>query len=365
MLGIVAEDTRRILSADLPWERLAGKTVVVTGAAGMLATYLVETLLAANGRLSAPCTVIGTVRSLDSARVRFVHHRDNPFLRLMAHDVTRPLELEGPADFIFHAASPASATHFATDPVGTVLANTLGTQHMLELARRKASEGLVFFSSGEVYGPPLKSGPRREGDYGAVDPASVRSCYGESKRLAETMCVAFSHQYGVPAFIVRISHTYGPGLRLDDGRVFSDFVADIVNRRDIVIRSDGLARRPFLYLADATEGYLTVLFKGQTAAPYNLANEDARASIRELADILVGAFPERNLKVVMGPQRQDASPARGSAHHAWPDTSRLRALGWQPRTGIAEGFKRTVQSVEQALSGPDKQGARRGALNRL
>ncbi len=349
MLGIVAEDTRRILSADLPWERLAGKTVVVTGAAGMLAGYLVETCLAANGRLSAPCRVVGTVRDLDGARRRFAHHRDNPRLTLMAHDVTTPLEIEGPVDFIFHAASQATAKSFVTDPVGTVLANTLGTHHMLDLARRKASEGFLFFSSGEVYGPPLKPGPRREDDYGPLDPVSVRGCYGESKRLGETLCVAWSHQYGVPTSIVRISHTYGPGLRLDDGRVFSDFVADVVNRRDIVIKGDGLARRPFLYLADATEGYLTVLFKGETAVPYNLANDEARASIRELADILVGAFPERKLKVIMASQPRPVAPSDRPVHQAWPDTSRLRALGWTPRTGIAEGFKRTVLSAEERL----------------
>ncbi len=351
MPGIVAEDTHRILSADLPWERLAGKTVVVTGAAGMLAGFLVETCLAANGRLPAPCTVVGTVRNLDAARARFAHHRDNPFLRLIAHDVTRPLDIEGPADFIFHAASQASPKYFLTDPVGTLLANTLGTQHMLDLARAKASEGLLFFSSGEVYGQQVKSRSRREDDYGALDPTAVRSCYGESKRLAETMCVAWSHQYGVPAFIVRISHTYGPGLRLDDGRVFSDFVADIVNRRDIVIKSDGLARRPFCYVTDATEGFLTVLFKGRAALPYNLANEDAHVSIRELADVLVGCFPERNLKVIMAPQQQAAASSKPPLSMGPPDTSRLQALGWKPRTGIAEGFRRTILGVEEALEG--------------
>lgn len=349
MLRIVAEDTHRILSADLPWERLAGKTIIVTGAAGMLAGYLVETCLAANDRLAEPCTVVGAVRNLEAACERFAHHRDNRFLRLVAHDVTRPLDIEGPADFIFHAASQASPKYFLTDPVGTVLANTVGTQHMLELARSKGSEGVVFFSSGEVYGPPLKSGPRREEDYGPLDPASVRSCYGESKRLAETMCVAWSHQYGVPTFIVRISHTYGPGLRLDDGRVFSDFVADIVNRRDIVLNSDGSARRPYCYLADATEGYLTVLFKGETARPYNLANEDAYVSVRELADILVGVFPERHLRVITAAGRQAGVAAAGPVVAGWPDTSRLRALGWTPRTGIAEGFRRTILSVEESL----------------
>ncbi len=349
MLGILAEDTRRTLEADLPWERLAGKTVVVTGAAGMLAGYLVETCLAASARLSAPCRVAGAVRNLDAARERFAHHGDNPYLTLIAHDVTRPLELEGPADFIFHAASQASPRYFLTDPVGTLLANTLGTQHMLDLARRKGSEGLLFFSSGEVYGRALQPGPRREDDYGPLDPTSVRACYGESKRLAETMCAAWSHQYGTPTFIVRISHTYGPGLRLDDGRVFSDFVADIVNRRDIVLKSDGLARRPFCYLADATEGYLTVLFKGETALPYNLANEQAQVSIRELAEILVRCFPERNLKVIPAAEGQAMAGAKAPLAVAGPDTSRLRALGWTPRTGIAEGFRRTVLSVEEAL----------------
>src|SRR3569833_2146437 len=123
MRRILAEDTDRILSADLPWERLAGKTVVVTGAAGMLAGYLVETCLAANDRLSKPCTVIGVVRDLEAAHRRFAHRQGSPFLKLMAHDVTRPLDIQGAADFIVHAASPASPKQVVADPVGTIQAN--------------------------------------------------------------------------------------------------------------------------------------------------------------------------------------------------------------------------------------------------
>ena len=353
---IIAEDLARICAHDLPWHTFAGKTILISGANGFLPAYMVETLLYLNETAGIGCKVIGLVRNREKAESRFAHLLDRRDFSLLIQDVCAPVEVqkafnrqdrkerEEKLDFIIHAASQASPKYYGVDPAGTLLANTLGTHNLLQLARKHKVEGFLFFSSGDVYGRVDQTTPIKEDDYGWLDPTDVRSCYGESKRLGETMCVAWHHQFGVPVKIVRIAHTYGPGLALDDGRVFADFVANIVRNEDIVLKSDGSARRPFLYLVDATVGFFTVLLRGAVAHAYNVANEEGDISVRELAELLVGLFPERKLKVkfVTGATQPGyiASKIQGGV----PDTTKLRQLGWEPTTSIEEGFRRTVMS---------------------
>ena len=161
------------------------------------------------------------------------------------------------------------------------------------------------------------------------------------------MCIAWNHQYGVPVRIVRPAHTYGPGMALDDGRVFADFVANVVRREDIVVKSSGVARRPFCYLADATLAYFTVLLKGEDRQAYNVGNEECDISVGELATILASLFPERKIGVSILP---DFTPGVGYIKNPIDrgtlDTAKLRALGWRPTTNIHEGFRRTILSYE-------------------
>ncbi|RYG99185.1 MAG: NAD-dependent epimerase/dehydratase family protein [Alphaproteobacteria bacterium] len=344
MSDIVVSDIEEILTADLPWHRFADKNILVTGAAGMLPFYMVETLLSLDRvGIRRPRKVVGLVRSLDRARSRFVHRARDSVLDLVSHDISVPWPGTEGFDFIVHAASQASPKFYSTDPVGTMLANCLGTTWLLDKAKQDGSEGFLFFSSGEVYGVTSKV-PTAEGDYGYLDPTNVRSCYGEAKRASETMCVSWAHQYGVPSFIVRPFHAYGPGMALDDGRVFADFVRDIVERRDIVMKSDGSTLRPFCYITDATVGFFTVLLKGQPATPYNVGNEEAELSILELAEMLVRVFPTPPLRVIRAVRSSDDKYLPSPVFRNLPDTARLRGLGWQPTVSAEEGFRRTVLS---------------------
>lgn len=348
--SIVEEDLERILAADLPWNDLDGKVVLVTGAGGFLAAYMVETLLRRNEKAGKTLTqVVGLVRSEDKARRRFAHYAGREDLRFVVGDVSAPLtwnsQSDGPLDMIVHAASQASPKFYGTDPVGTLSANVLGTSSLLRLARETGASRFLFFSSGEVYGQVSDAQvPTREDDYGYVDPTQVRSCYAESKRMGENLCVSWQHQFGVPAVIVRPFHTYGPGMMLDDGRVYADFVADIVARRDIVMKSAGLAERAFCYLSDATRGFFTILLRGEPGQAYNIGNPGGLTSIADLAETLTGLFPERGLRV-----RYEA-PAGGylpsPIHRNCPDVTKAAALGWQPETTVPEGFRRTVASFE-------------------
>jgi UDP-glucuronate decarboxylase len=342
---IIEEDLASIISAPLPWDVLSGATLLVSGAAGFLPAYMVETVLHLNrSRLAHPARVIALVRDSTRARERFHRYRDRDDLQIIVQDISAPLSVSGPFDYVIHAASQASPLFYRTDPVGTLSPNVLGTYHLLTAAQKHPVRGFLFFSSGEVYGVIKDSSkPIAEHDGGFLDPTDVRSCYGESKRMGETMCVAWAHQYDIPTRIVRPFHTYGPGMRLDDGRVFADFVRDILKGGPIVLQSDGQARRSFCYLADATLGFFTALFKGEDGGAYNIANPYSECSIAQLAERLAIEFQSEGISVerhVRTDRNYSVSPILSIV----PDIDKAKSLGWNPTHSIEQGFRRTVES---------------------
>lgn len=341
---VVAEDLRRILSSRLPWDTLFGKTILISGASGFVPSYMLETLLHLNESERAGIQVVALVRSKERAVRRLGHFASRSDLTIVVQNVHDPYTGPVAVDFVIHAASQASPKFYSTDPVGTFASNVLGTWRMLEAARAARSEGFLFISSGEVYGRiDDPSVPVSETTFGGLDPVSVRSCYAEGKRGGETLCACWHSQFGIPAKIVRLSHTYGPGMDLNDGRVFADFVADVVARRNIVMKSDGSARRPFCYLGDAIEGLFTVLLRGKSGEAYNVGN-DSEISILDLAELLCRLFPERTCRVVREERGPDDPylPSPTSAGHF--DISKIKSIGWAPTTGPEEGFRRTVKS---------------------
>lgn len=344
---IILEDLHQIIDADLDWQRFSGKTILITGASGFLPAYMVETLLfLVNQRIISDLKVLALVRNLEKARSRFKNNLNNKHLEFIVQDVCDPLEIDQKIDFIVHAASQASPKYYGTDPVGTLSANTLGTINMMKLAQANSIESFLYFSSSEVYGIVAESGiPTSENVYGYLDPTNVRSCYAESKRMGETICVSWLHQYGIPVKMIRPFHTYGPGMQLDDGRVYSDFISDIVNNRNIIMKSNGLATRTFCYLSDATIAYFLVLLNGKNGESYNVGNPGCEISIIDLAHRLVGLFPSKGLKVVKT-ENQDLNYLKSEVTRNCPDLSKINKLGWMPKTDIDNGFIRTILSYE-------------------
>ena len=347
---VIEEDLARITSADLPWSDFEGATVLITGANGFIAAYIAETLLYLNEqkRTARPIMVIALVRNEEKAHQRFAGYAGREDLKFIVQDVSEPLPDLGPIDYVIHAASQASPKYYSPDPAGTFKPNVLGTYHLLEHARRHRTRGFLFISSGEVYGQfePTPSAPIGEDQYGTLDPLALRSCYAEGKRAGETMCKAWSHQHGVPTRIARLGHTFGPGMDLNDGRVFADFVANIVNGENIVLKSDGTALRLFCYLADAVVGLLSVLLKGGDAEAYNVMNDEGGIRIGDLATTLCNLFPEAGLRVI----REVAEPTVQAK--AWNtgfpvSMEKLRRLGWRPSTSVEDGFRRTILFYRQ------------------
>jgi dTDP-glucose 4,6-dehydratase len=351
MLNAWESDIQEITSRDLPWHHLSGTRILVTGAGGFLGGYLTRCLLSLHrlGKVDQPVQVVAMVRDAGRAKNRLADIKDDPNLELLEWDLNRiAVPQIGPCQYVLHAASQASPRYYGTDPVGTALPNATGTAALLEALQHQSPDprGFLFVSSSEVYGATLGDAVLAETDYGVLDPASLRACYAESKRLGETLCVAWSEQYKLPTFIVRPFHTYGPGLQADDGRVFADFVFNVVRNENIVMKSEGLARRAFCYASDAVAGFFTVLLKGCPATPYNVANPEGELSVWELAELMVSLYPEKGLRVDRQIESQKANYLASPFNRLVPSIKKLTDLNWTPNVKPFDGFRKTVGAYQ-------------------
>ena len=339
---IIEQDLQYILAdTNIDWHAFEGCTFLITGANGFLPAYLVETLLYANEtRFKNKVKIIGLVRNTEKALMRFPYYSGRDDLELIEQDVACPINVNSKVDYIIHAASHASPRFFFSDPVGTIGANAIGTNNLLQLAQEKKTRNFLFFSTGEVCGNIFDTkSVVSENDYGVVDPLSVRSSYAEGKRAGEALCAAYSHQYGLRTCIVRPAHTYGPGFSLDDGRAFASFVAAVTTGKNIVLNSDGSACRSFIYLADATRAYFTILQKGNTAEAYNVGNS-YETSMRDLAQTIIDASGNKNLKVEFN--ISPTASVSSASKHGLLSIDKIKALGWAPKIKEAQGFAQTI-----------------------
>lgn len=353
MNPIIQEDLERIINFKaVDWKAFQGKTVLISGANGMLPSYIVETLLYLNKKFDYHVKIVALVRNIEKAHKCFSEHIKDDALEFLVQDVAQPLKYNGDIHFMIHAASQAAPSYYGVDPVGTFKANTLGTINMLELAKEKKVEGFLYFSTGSVYGMvPGEKALLQEENQGLTNTLDVRSCYAESKRAGENACVCYYCQYGVPVKMVRIFHTFGPKINLNDGRVFSDFCKNILNSDNIVLKSDGSAKRSFCYVADAIQAYFLVLLNGEPATAYNVGGDEAHEiSIRDLSEMLVDLYPEKQLKVVSDINESDLTytKMRTPQKQALPDLCKIRALGWDLSTTVKDSFRRTIDSLSNS-----------------
>jgi nucleoside-diphosphate-sugar epimerase len=346
---IIKSDIQSILSEDINWDYFKGKTVLVTGANGFIPSYIIYTFVALNviKFFQNPLTIIALVRNKEKAEKKFALLLAEKYFRLLIADVSDSVNISQKVDMIIHAASQASPKYYGVDPVGTLKANTLGTANMLDVARNNGTEKFLYISSGEVYGVLDGSIPMVTEAYtGNVDITDVRSCYAESKRMGENMCICWSHQYNFHVNMLRLSHTYGPGVELDDGRVFGDFVRNILNNENIVLTSNGKARRSFVYITDMIFALFKVLIQGESKHAYNVA-ADTETEILELAQMLCSLYPEKHLSVKFAEGVNSAGYIRSASIGAGLCADKLKKLGWKQRTDIRSGFYRMIESYKK------------------
>jgi len=345
MNSIVQEDLLQICQENLEWSELSGKNILITGANGILPSYMVETILflIKLGKIE-DTKIFALVRNKEKANLRFKDYLNCNYIHFLYQDVCDPIIINDKINIIIHAASQASPKYYGIDPIGTLVPNVIGTINLLKLAKEKQIENFLFFSSAEVYGTTKIDKAIKETDFGYLDPMNIRSCYAESKRMGETICLSWFFQHNIPVKIIRPFHTYGPGMSLDDGRVFADFVSYILKDQSLVINSDGSARRTYCYLKDAILAYFHILLKGTNGEAYNVGNPYQEYSVKELATTLINLFPDKSLKILINPVSSSSEYFPSTINRILPDISKLQALGWSPKVDVKAGFNRTISS---------------------
>src|SRR6266540_237212 len=301
------------------------KRVVITGAAGFIGSHLAETLL------ERGYTVIGIDNLLtgDTANIAHLHNRDFSFIK---HDVTNYIYVEGPVDYVLHWASPASPIDYLELPIPTLKVGALGTHKALGLAKAKGAR-FVIASTSEVYGDPLEH-PQKETYWGNVNPIGPRGVYDEAKRFAEAITLAYHRYHGVDTKIVRIFNTYGPRMRLRDGRAVPAFMSQALTGEDVTIFGDGTQTRSFTYVSDLVDGILR-LMESSTNEPVNIGNPH-EVTIEEIARTIIELTGSTS-KIVYKPLPQDDPKQRK------PDITRARTLlGWEPKVQLREGLLKCV-----------------------
>lgn len=334
-----------IMKSPIDWEYFRNKTVLVTGATGRLGMYIVEAINKADIDWNLNVTILALARNEKKLQEVFGESLKLPNIHPLVQDITEPIHWDGNVHYIFHTAGAASPQDFTNWPVDTLWGHVQGTRNVLELAREKKTEKVFYVSTVETYGEWKSEQGIHEDDMGPMHCDNARACYPEAKRLCETMLASYEAQYGIPYVGVRLCHTFGPGISLDDGRAFSEFIRDVIDGKDIVLQSDGSAERTYTYVADAVGGMLLAFTKG-TDHYYNIANLNNLISIRDLAELIASLDPKQKVKV----QYADAQEQKLKYlpfKLGIMNVDRIMELGWRPQVGIRDAFRYTLESFLQ------------------
>ncbi len=318
---------------------LKNKSVFISGATGLIGSTLVKAIVT-----NVPSAkVIAFVRDENKAKRVFQNYEQN--ISFVTGDIREPVAFDGQVDYVIHAASETSSKSFVEAPVNVIEIALSGTRNLLEFSRQKKIQGFVYLSSMEVYGAPHNDDKIFE-DHGTdLDTMNVRTSYPESKRLCESLCTAYASQFQVPAKVVRLTQTFGPGVQYNDGRVFADFSRCLIENRDIILHTKGETKRSYLYTLDAASAILTVLVKGKPAEAYNAANEDTYCSIYEMAQLVAQKIGQGKIQVKI--EETDISNfGYAKTLHMNLDTTKLKELGWQARTDLGAMFIKTIQGMQ-------------------
>ncbi len=344
----IQEDMEQLVQAFPQTDLLQGKTVLVTGATGLIGSQIVKTLACFNRLKETDIQIIAHVRNAKKAEDLFGHLMERGDVTLSVGDITEKIQTEKPVDYIIHGASATSSRYFVSNPVETIQIALNGTTNVLEFARSQEHlQGMVYMSSLEVYGTPATTDFIKESDYGYIDPLSVRSSYSEGKRMAECICASYAGEYQVPVRIARLSQTFGPGVDYNDGRVFAEFMRCALEHRDIVLHTEGKTVRTYCYIKDAISAILHVLLFGTTGKAYNVTNKNTAVSIREMGELVAETLSDGDVKVVVDIPEDLASFGYNPEMIIRLDSSELEALGWQATVDLKEMYLRMAESFQE------------------
>lgn len=351
---IFYEDLEYITNQEfIQWRRLQNKTVFITGGTGLIGFYVINSLLFYNRLYHANIRVVALVRNYAKARDQFKSQlNENPDMLTFVEGAIEDIPAVGmEINYILHAASPTDSSYFLEKPVETIQTTLCGMWNVLELARKNPIEGMVYLSSMEVYGPNRDEEPVSESHASCLDTMSARSSYPESKRMCENLCASYYKEYQVPVSCIRLTQTFGPGIRYDDQRIFAMLLRCAMEEKDIELLTEGKTKRSYLYLADAATAILTVLTSVNYGQVYNAANEETYCSIKEMADLVASQIAKSSIEVIVNTHSDTKTDKFLPELKMNLSVDWLKNLGWTPHFSLANAFERTMKSLTDNTGG--------------
>lgn len=336
---LINRDAETIANADIVWENLQGKTVLISGATGYVSQYIIHGLLKKNDLFQTNIRVIALCRNKEKADLRFSHYYNRADFKLLVQDICSEIEIEEDIHYIIHTASPAGLVASNKNPVETFKVNVFGCDKLLTLAEKKNAEFLLF-SSVDVYG---KLGGERfeETKLGELDTMDSRNVYAYAKRASENLCACYL-QKGVRVKVVRPSQIMGGGISLDDGRIHIDFISQIIKKQKIVLKGDGSPVRSFIYVTDAIIAILMVLTAGENGQAYNICNEEAEATVLQFAEIMAKCVQDKiTIEFDMEARKKDIEVGHAISV-VTASSEKIRSLGWKPSVNIVDACKKMM-----------------------
>lgn len=324
---------------------LAGKSVLITGATGLICSAVTDIFIRYNETHERPITIMAAGRSAEKMQTRFGRYCDRAYFRFIQYDATTDCNnLPRVCDYIIHGAGNATPDKMLREPVETMCGNFVGILKLLQYARVCGTKRVLYISSSEVYGRKEDNNPYREDEYGYVDLLNPRNSYAVGKRAAETLCIGYSTEYGLSTVIVRPGHIYGPTASPDDTRVSSSWAYAAARGEDIVMKSDGDQVRSYCYCLDCASAILRVLLSGENAHAYNISNPDSVISIKEMGELLARAGRVKLVREIAGEQEKRAfNPMNNSSLNS----GSLAGLGWEGRFSAEEGLAHTIEILKE------------------
>lgn len=336
------EDLQLLLKQDIPWEKLSGKAVMISGATGMIGKCIIDLLMLKNISIS----VVALSRNEKRARERFEEYWNMDTFQYISCDVNKEIPECGHVDYIIHAASNTHPLQYSQDSIGTITSNIIGTKNLLDYAVAHQTERFCFVSSVEVYGENRGDVEKFDENYlGYLNCNTLRAGYPESKRVGETLCNAYYQTHQLDFVIPRLSRVYGPTMLDSDSKAIAQFIRKAAAGEDIVLKSAGTQLYSYTYALDAAMGILTVLLKGERGEAYNISDTGSEVTLKQITEYLA---EDNGVQVVF--EIPDATEQRGysTATKALLATEKIEALGWQAQTHMREGLRKTVYELKHS-----------------
>ena len=340
--SLYLQDVRAVAALELPWEQFHGRSILISGATGMIGSFLIDVLM----EKKLDLTVYALGRNEEKAKARFIRWWDDPHFVFVPCDINKGVTVNAETvDYVFHAASNTHPVAYATDPIGTITTNIIGTDNRLSFAADHGTRRVLFASSVEVYGENRGDREYFTEDYcGYINCNTLRAGYPESKRAGEALCQAYIRQKGLDVVIPRLARTYGPTMLMSDTKALSQFIKKGIAGEDIVLKSAGTQLFSYTYVADAVSAVLSCLFKGQCGEAYNVADAASDIMLRDLAGIIADCV---GTKVVFDLPDATESAGYSTATKAIMDSTKLRNLGWSAAYDMRTGLEQTLRILKE------------------